>query len=108
VPRGPINDLLYYSPNSLTWPIALFGCIAAGLKCTLANSSYTPHELAYQLSDSDAGYVFVHPALLPTLFKAFEELNVPAKEAQKRVSDTSYFYLPCGADDHMLGHLDEL
>ncbi|KAG8738132.1 hypothetical protein FRC10_007254 [Ceratobasidium sp. 414] len=73
------------SPNSLSWPITLFGCVAAGLRCTLANSSYTPSELAHQLNDSGAGYVFVHPALLQTLFKAFEVLNVPANEANKRV-----------------------
>ncbi|QRV77962.1 AMP binding enzyme [Ceratobasidium sp. AG-Ba] len=73
------------SPNSLTWPLALLGCVAAGLRCTLANSSYTPPELAHQLKDSGAGYVFVHPALVPTLFKAFEVLKVPVNEAKKRV-----------------------
>ncbi|KAF8599410.1 acetyl-CoA synthetase-like protein [Ceratobasidium sp. AG-I] len=79
------DTIMIFSPNSLVWPITLFGCVAAGLRCTLANSSYTPPELAHQLSDSRAGYVFVHPALLPMLFKAFEVLKVPAKEAQKRV-----------------------
>ncbi|QRV92780.1 AMP binding enzyme [Ceratobasidium sp. AG-Ba] len=74
----------FYSPNSLTWPLVLFGCVAAGLRCTLANTSYTPPELAHQLKDSGAGYVFVHPALVPTLLQAFEILKVPANEAKKR------------------------
>lgn len=82
----------------MAWPIALFGCVAAGLRCTLANSSYTPPELAHQLSDSRVGYVFVYPALLPTLFKAFEELKVPAKEIQKRVSDTDWAPSECVTD----------
>jgi 4-coumarate--CoA ligase len=75
------------SPNSLAWPFTLLGCVAAGLKCTLANSAYTPPELAHQLKDSGAGYVFVHSSLLLTLFKAWELLKIPAKEAQKRVSN---------------------
>ncbi|KAG8720268.1 hypothetical protein FRC08_000704 [Ceratobasidium sp. 394] len=79
------DTVMVFSPNSISWPITLFGCVAAGLKCTLANSSYTPPELAHQLKDSGAGYVFVHPALVQTLFKAFEELNVPVNEAKKRV-----------------------
>ncbi|KAG9127779.1 hypothetical protein FRC07_009367 [Ceratobasidium sp. 392] len=79
------DTIMVFSPNSITWPIALFGCVAAGLRCTLANSSYTPPELAHQLKDSGAGYVFVHPSLLQTLFGAFEVLKVPANEARKRV-----------------------
>ncbi|QRW06907.1 AMP binding enzyme [Ceratobasidium sp. AG-Ba] len=79
------DTVMLFSPNSLTWPLALLGCVAAGLRCTLANSSYTPPELAHQLKDSGAGYVFVHPALVPTLFKAFEVLKVPVNEAKKRV-----------------------
>ena len=104
-------DLVKYmcrSPNSMAWPITLFGCVAAGLRCTLANSSYTPPELAHQLSDSRAGYVFVHPALLPTLFKAFEVLKVPAKEAQKRVSDTPRAPRVHDTEENLLGYCNEL
>ncbi|QRW20451.1 AMP binding enzyme [Rhizoctonia solani] len=49
---------------------------------------------AHQLKDSGASHVFVHPALLGTLFKAFEILNVPANDAQKRVVIMSYGTLP--------------
>ncbi|KAG8720269.1 hypothetical protein FRC08_000705 [Ceratobasidium sp. 394] len=79
------DTVMIFSPNSLIWPIAMLGCVAAGLKCSPANAAYTPPELAHQLSDSGSGYVLVHPALLQTVLKAFEVLQVPAKEAQKRV-----------------------
>ncbi|QRV92769.1 AMP binding enzyme [Ceratobasidium sp. AG-Ba] len=79
------DTVMIFSPNSLFWPIAMLGCIAAGLKCSPANAAYTPPELAHQISDSRSGYVLVHPALVQTLLKAFEVLKVPAKEAQKRV-----------------------
>ncbi|CAE6532713.1 unnamed protein product [Rhizoctonia solani] len=84
------DTVMIFSPNSIAWPFTLFGCVAAGLRITLANSSYTPPELAHQLKDSGAGYVFVHPALLATLFKASEILKVPAKEAQKRIVIMTY------------------
>ncbi|KAG8738133.1 hypothetical protein FRC10_007255 [Ceratobasidium sp. 414] len=79
------DTVMIFSPNSLIWPVAMLGCVAAGLKCSPANSAYTPPELAHQLADSGSGYVLVHPALLQTLLKAFEVLKVPAEEAQKRV-----------------------
>ncbi|KAL5639027.1 hypothetical protein ACGC1H_003414 [Rhizoctonia solani] len=83
VKRG--ETVMIFSPNSLVWPVAMLGCIAAGLKCSPANSAYTPSELAHQISDSGSGFVLVHPALVGTLLKAFEVLKVPTKEAQKRV-----------------------
>ncbi|CEL60419.1 hypothetical protein RSOLAG1IB_09625 [Rhizoctonia solani AG-1 IB] len=88
------ETVMIFCPNSIAWPFTLFGCAAAGLRITLANSSYTPPELAHQLKDSGASYVFVHPTLLGTLFQAFEILKVPAKEAQKRVVIMTYGSTP--------------
>ncbi|CAE6350170.1 unnamed protein product [Rhizoctonia solani] len=88
------DTVMVFCPNSIAWPFTLFGCVAAGLRITLANSSYTPPELAHQLKDSGAGYVFVHPALLATLFKAFEILKIPAHEAQKRIVIMTYGVAP--------------
>ncbi|KAJ1303693.1 hypothetical protein OPQ81_008118 [Rhizoctonia solani] len=79
------DTVMIFSPNSLIWPVVMLGCIAAGVKCSPANSAYTPPELAHQISDSGSGFVLVHPALVGTLLKALEMLNVPAQEAQKRV-----------------------
>ncbi|ELU40892.1 AMP binding protein [Rhizoctonia solani AG-1 IA] len=76
IQRG--DTIMIFSPNSLIWPVAMLGCIAAGLKCSPANSAYTPSELAHQISDSGSGFVLVHPALLETLLKALELLKVAA------------------------------
>ncbi|KAJ7060923.1 AMP binding protein [Mycena amicta] len=51
------DTVLLYSPNSLAWPVLLFGCVAAGLRITTANSAYTSRELAHQYTDSGASIV---------------------------------------------------
>jgi 4-coumarate--CoA ligase len=48
VKRG--DTIAIYSSNSIEWPVLLLGAIAAGLRVTTVNSSYTPHELLHQLS----------------------------------------------------------
>jgi 4-coumarate--CoA ligase len=78
------------SPNSLAWVPTLFGLLAAGLRPTLANSSYTPGELAHQLKDSGAGMIFVHPALFPVVIKTFTLLGIPDDQARGRVLIMSY------------------
>ncbi|KAJ7269564.1 AMP binding protein [Mycena rebaudengoi] len=52
------DTVLIYSQNSLAWPVVLFGCVAAGLRCTPANNAYTSQELAHQYRDSGAKLVF--------------------------------------------------
>ena len=83
ITRG--DTVMIFSPNSLAWPLALFGSIAAGLKTTLANSSYTPPELGYQWKDSGAKVVFAHPALVPLVVTMFEANGVSKEEARKKI-----------------------
>ncbi|CAE6452266.1 unnamed protein product, partial [Rhizoctonia solani] len=83
IKRG--DTIMIFSPNSLIWPVAMLACVVAGLKCSPANSAYTPPELAHQISDSGSGFVLVHPALLETLLKALQLLKVPVEDARKRV-----------------------
>ncbi|CUA68067.1 hypothetical protein RSOLAG22IIIB_07742 [Rhizoctonia solani] len=105
IKRG--ETVMLFSPNSLIWPVAMLGCIAAGLKCSPANSAYMPPELAHQIVDSGSGFVLVHPALVGTLLKAFEVLKVPAKEAQKRVILMNFEEaVPKGAENYI--QLDSL
>lgn len=61
------------------------GLHALGVQTTLANSSYTPNELAHQLTDSAARLVFTHPILLPVLLETFKIVGVPPAEARKRI-----------------------
>ncbi|KAA1470605.1 AMP binding protein [Dentipellis sp. KUC8613] len=79
------DTVLVLSPNSLAWPIALFGLIAAGAVVSTANPAYTPAELAYQYRDSRAYLVFVHPELVSAVLQMFKIVGVEEGEARKRV-----------------------
>ncbi|KAL5527262.1 hypothetical protein ACEPAG_6053 [Sanghuangporus baumii] len=81
--RGDV--VLVFSPNTVAYPILLFGAYAAGLKASLANAAYTPPELAYQYQDSGASFVITYPALLPVVLKMFESLKIDAKQARERI-----------------------
>ncbi|TFK50324.1 AMP binding protein [Heliocybe sulcata] len=85
VKRG--DTVMIFSPNSIAFPLLLHGSVAAGMRVTLANSSYVPYELAYQYKDSNAKLVFAHPALLPVALKMFEEVYGAKgkEEARKRI-----------------------
>ncbi|KAF8312233.1 AMP binding protein [Clavulina sp. PMI_390] len=94
--RGDVA--MIFSPNSLGFAVALFGLMGAGIKATLANSSYQPHELAHQLTNSRAGYVFVHPALFPVLIKAFASYGITEKVARQRTVILSYTNMEKGME----------
>jgi acyl-CoA synthetase (AMP-forming)/AMP-acid ligase II len=76
---------MIFSPNSFSWPIALLGLAAGGVRSTLANSAYTPSELAFQYEDSRARVVFSHPDLIPVVFAMFKHIGVSEDEARRRV-----------------------
>ncbi|KAK0486158.1 AMP binding protein [Armillaria novae-zelandiae] len=70
------DTVLIYSPNSLAWPVAVFGSISAGLRTTFANNAYTSRELAHQYIDSRASYVFTTEEGLPTVREMFKTIGV--------------------------------
>ncbi|THH08651.1 hypothetical protein EW145_g2566 [Phellinidium pouzarii] len=92
--RGPAlargDTVLVFSQNSVSYPIVMFGAFAAGICATLANSAYTPTELAHQYKDSQAKVVFAHKDLVPVAVKMFELLGVDAKEARSRIIIASW------------------
>jgi long-chain acyl-CoA synthetase len=47
-------------PNSLQYPVALFGALRAGLTVVNVNPLYTPRELLHQLEDSGASGILAH------------------------------------------------
>ncbi|KAI0783026.1 AMP binding protein [Abortiporus biennis] len=79
------DTVMIYSPNSITWPVILFGSVAAGLKVTLANSAYTARELEHQWKDSGAKVVYVHPSLVPTVLETFKLIGFSPAEAKRRI-----------------------
>lgn len=79
------DTAMIFSPNSFAWPIALLGLLAGGVRSTLANSAYTPSELAFQYKDSRARVVFSHPDLVPVVFAMFKHIGVSEDEARRRL-----------------------
>ncbi|KAF9447183.1 AMP binding protein [Macrolepiota fuliginosa MF-IS2] len=79
------DTILVYSPNSIHWPVVIFGAVAAGLRCTLANSGYNARELAFQYIDSGAKLVFTSEEGLPIVRQTFQEFGLSKAEAEKRI-----------------------
>lgn len=57
-------------PNSLAYPVAVFGAFEAGLQVVNCNPMYTADELAFQLKDSGAAAVIVLEQFQATLAQA--------------------------------------
>jgi len=55
------------------------------LRCTFANTAYTPKELAFQYSDSGAELVFTNKEGVPTVLAALEELGISTTQGLKRI-----------------------
>ncbi|KAJ6478794.1 AMP binding protein [Mycena vitilis] len=79
------DTLLIYSPNSLAWPVVLLGSVAAGLRCTTANSAYTSHELVHQYTDSRAKLVITTEDGVKTVRAMFAELGIAKREGDRRI-----------------------
>ncbi|GAA1231816.1 4-coumarate--CoA ligase family protein [Kitasatospora nipponensis] len=66
-----------HSPNSIVYPVALYGCSRAGATVTTVSSLATPEELATQLRDSGARWILTASALLPVSLAAVAQLADP-------------------------------
>jgi 4-coumarate--CoA ligase len=95
--------IMIFSPNSLAWPIVLLGAVAAGLRCTLANSGYTPGELKHQWTDSGAKVLFAHPSLVDVARKMFgTEIGHGEDEVRRRIVVIGTEWLTGVQDEGML------
>ena len=74
------GDVVALQPlNCVGVLIAFFGALRAGLSVTNVNPLYTPHEVAYQLRDSDAKLLItmdLKVESLPKLFELTDEIPV--------------------------------
>ncbi|KAF8162515.1 AMP binding protein [Mycena galopus ATCC 62051] len=97
------DTVLIFSPNSLAWPVVLYGSVAAGLRCTLANSAYTSRELAFQYQDSRAKLVLTAEEGISTVRAMFTELGFSKADADQRIvvlgSDLRWAGGPAAARD---------
>ncbi|KAK7691667.1 hypothetical protein QCA50_005066 [Cerrena zonata] len=102
------ETVLIYSPNSLSWPIMLFGSIAAGLLPTLANSMYTARELAFQWNDSGVSIMLVHPLMLTVALNALKTLGFSDAESRRRIVIADYSSVKRDGPLGKFIHLDDL
>ena len=63
----PGDVLLMFAPNLPEWPIAALGAFAAGGVVSGANPMYGADDLAHQMRDAGARFVFTVPAFLATV-----------------------------------------
>lgn len=70
------DRVLLFSGNSLLFPSVFLGILMAGGVVTGANPSFVPRELAYQLQDSGATFLFTAEQALDTAFEAAKEAGL--------------------------------
>jgi long-chain acyl-CoA synthetase len=63
-------------PNTLQYPIALFGALLAGLVVVNVNPLYTARELEHQLKDSDAKAILIIENFAQTLEKIVKQTPI--------------------------------
>lgn len=102
LPLSKGDTVLFLSPNSIVYPVATFGIVAAGLRCTFANSAYTANELKHQWADSGAKVILAHPSLVPTVAEMFKNgLGWSDEEVRKRVIVAATEWLTGAKDEGM-------
>ncbi|KAJ3113929.1 hypothetical protein HK100_001844 [Physocladia obscura] len=65
------------SPNHMQYPIVVHAIIKAGGTVSPANPTYNHSEFAFQLEDSGAKFIFVHPAVLSVALAAAKQVGIP-------------------------------
>lgn len=71
------DRVLIFSNNHLFFPAVFMGVLMAGGIVTGANPTFVARELAYQLRDSEASFLFVAERALKTAFEAAAEVGLP-------------------------------
>jgi long-chain acyl-CoA synthetase len=63
-------------PNMLQFPIALFGCIKAGLIVVNTNPLYTPREMKYQFNDAEVKAIIIAENFAKNLQEIITETKI--------------------------------
>ncbi|MEO6190766.1 MAG: AMP-binding protein [Saprospiraceae bacterium] len=72
----PGDKVALMMPNLLQYPIAIFGCIRAGLIIVNTNPLYTPREMEFQLNDSGAKAIIIAENFASNLEKIITKTNI--------------------------------
>jgi 4-coumarate--CoA ligase len=102
------DTVLLFSPNSLAYPLAMHGAIAAGLRVSCANPAYTVSEFLHQFHDCEAKVVLAHPALVPLVLDALQKAGHSIDDARARCVVFDYEGLTGEKTPEGLVALDEL
>lgn len=70
------DRILFFSANDLFAPVVFMGTLCAGGIFTGANPTFTPRELAHQLSDSGASVLICSDASIDTGIEAAKQANL--------------------------------
>ncbi|GAB1313999.1 hypothetical protein MFIFM68171_04209 [Madurella fahalii] len=73
----PGDRVLIFSGNNIFFPSVFLGVLMAGGIVSGANPTFVPRELAYQLKDSGASFLFAAEQSLKTAFEAAAEVGLP-------------------------------
>ena len=72
----PGDKIALMMPNLLQFPIALFGCLKAGLIVVNTNPLYTPREMKHQFVDSDVKAIVIADNFAANLQKILGETQI--------------------------------
>ena len=67
---GPGRVLAIFAPNMPDYAVVFHAAAYTGATLTTVNPTYTAHELAHQLTDSGASWLFTLTALMPVAHEA--------------------------------------
>ncbi|MCL4140860.1 UNVERIFIED_CONTAM: hypothetical protein GTU68_039515 [Idotea baltica] len=78
ISRGlqPGDRVALMSPNILQYPIALLGCVRAGLIVVNTNPLYTPREMEHQFNDSGAKAILIADNFAGNLEKIISKTSI--------------------------------
>ncbi|EEP78589.1 predicted protein [Uncinocarpus reesii 1704] len=77
VKRGEV--VLIFSPNQIFVPVAYLGIVGSGRIFSGINPAYSVNEAVYQMNNTEAKVILVHPSLLETAVAAATEAGIPTE-----------------------------
>ncbi|KAK4964128.1 hypothetical protein LTR66_012462 [Elasticomyces elasticus] len=66
-----------FSPNSIWYPVAMFGTLRAGGIVSGASPAYNVEEMTYALKTADAKFLMTHPASMEVATAAAKNAGIP-------------------------------
>jgi acyl-CoA synthetase (AMP-forming)/AMP-acid ligase II len=103
---GKGHVLAMLAPNVPEYPVVLHGAALAGGTVTTINPLYTPREIAHQMKDAGARYLFTVPAALPAVSEVqaetdIEEVFVLGDAGEHPATPLSALYGEAMSDDEL-------